>query len=232
MSRGASFASIGVRHREPRAAGRNLIRLESALLVSYEDEGLPLMSPWPFDPLVPFSFDFVVADPPWPWETYSEKGARKSPSAQYATMTMEQIRALPIGDLLAPRGVLFLWCTWPLISLQAQLPAHWGLTMRTGGVWAKRTPSGKLRWGPGYLLRSVCEPFLIAALDGHEFKGRSVPNLIDGVAREHSRKPDEVFAAIDRVLPEARKLDLFARQSRTGWTAWGDQLTKFDEKRA
>ena len=194
---------------------------------------------WPFDPLTPFGFDVVMADPPWPWTAYSAKGLEKSPEAQYATMSMDAIAALPVGDLLAPSGVLFLWCTWPMFARQAALVERWGLEAKTGGSWAKRTASGKLRWGPGYLLRSVCEPFLIATLPGSGLRGASEPNRIetifpdgfelDGLAREHSRKPDEAYALLERVLPDARRLDLFSRQSRPGWTTWGNQSTKFDE---
>lgn len=184
--------------------------------------------PWIFDPLTPFAFDLVMADPPWPWATYSAKGQEKSPEAQYATMSMDDIAALPVGDLLAPAGVLFLWCTWPLFARQAAMVSRWGLEVKTGGAWAKRTASGKLRWGPGYLLRSVCEPFLIATLPGSGFRGASEPNLIDGVAREHSRKPEEAFALLERILPDARRLELFSRQTRPGWTAWGLEAGKFD----
>ena len=54
--------------------------------------------PWPFGRLIPFSFDVVMADPPWPWATYSAKGQAKSPEAQYSTMSMDEIAALPVGD--------------------------------------------------------------------------------------------------------------------------------------
>lgn len=192
---------------------------------------------WPFGDLSPYAFDVVHADPPWPWATYSEKGAGKSPTAQYRTMTMGDIATLPVGDLLAPGGALFLWCTWPLIEAQTQLPRGWGLEVKTGGAWIKRTESGKLRCGTGYLMRSVCEPFVIAALRGHGVRGAAEPNLIetigemggvDGVAREHSRKPVEIYELIERLTPGARRCDLFGRQSRPGWSVWGNEATKFD----
>ena len=194
--------------------------------------------PWPFGSLIPFYFDVVMADPPWAWATYSDKGKAKSPEAQYRTMSLDEIADLPVGDLLAPAGVLFLWCTWPLIHKQTRLPERWGLEVKTGGTWAKRTASGKLRWGPGYLLRSVCEPFVICTLPGSGLRGASEPNRIetifpngfelDGLAREHSRKPDEAFALLERALPDARRLELFSRQTREGWTSWGNEATKFD----
>jgi N6-adenosine-specific RNA methylase IME4 len=188
------------------------------------------MRPWPFDPLTPFAFDVAMVDPPWPWQAYAESGHKKSPESQYRTMTMEEIGELPIGDLLAPAGVIFMWATWPLIDRQAAVMRRWGLEPRTGGAWAKRTASGKLRWGTGYLLRSVTEPFLIGALPGSGWRGASEANLIDGLAREHSRKPDEAYALIERIMPGKRYADIFSRQSRPGWSNWGDQSTKFDDE--
>ncbi len=184
-----------------------------------------------------FSFDLVVCDPPWPFETYSEKGASKSPGAHYSTMSFDQIETLRVGDLLRPGGCLFLWCTWPLIERQAAIMRKWGVTPKTGGAWAKRTASGKLRWGTGYLLRSVCEPFLIGTLENAGIRGSSIPNLIetlddamlDGIAREHSRKPDEAYAMLEKLVPNGRRADIFARQTRPGWEAWGNEVSKFDK---
>jgi N6-adenosine-specific RNA methylase IME4 len=183
-----------------------------------------------------FAYDVVMCDPPWRWETYSAKGQEKSPEAQYGTMSFEEIEALRVGDLLAPGGVLFLWCTWPLIERQAAVMRRWGIEPKTGGAWAKRTPSGKLRWGTGYTLRSVCEPFLIGSLPDAGLNGSSLTNLIetvdhalvDGIAREHSRKPEEAYSLLEALSPNARRADIFARQSRPGWDGWGTESTKFD----
>lgn len=183
-----------------------------------------------------FAYDVVTIDCPWPWAAYSAKGLEKSPEAQYATMTMDDIAALRVGDLLAPGGVLVMWATWPMIEQQCAIMRRWGLAPKTGGVWAKRTESGKLRWGTGYVLRSVCEPFIIGTLpDAPTAKGK-VPNLIetledaalDGLAREHSRKPDSFYALIETLVPIGRRADIFARCRRPGWDCWGNELDKFE----
>ncbi|MBB3996895.1 MT-A70 family methyltransferase [Aureimonas pseudogalii] len=188
------------------------------------DFGLPL-----------FSYDVVVIDPPWPWKAYSDKGLEKSPEAQYVTMSMADIAAMPVGDLLAPGGMLIMWGTWPLIEAQATIMRGWGVPPVTGGVWAKRTVNGKLRWGTGFVLRSVCEPFLIGRLKGGSFARGKVPNLIetlsdaaiDGLAREHSRKPEEFFQLIETLVPVGRRADIFSRQRRPGWDGFGNEAEKF-----
>ena len=55
------------------------------------------------------------------------------------------------------------------------------------------------------------------------------PTVCDGVAREHSRKPEEFYDLCDRVMPHARRADVFGRQSRPGWHVSGNERTKFDQ---
>lgn len=184
-----------------------------------------------------FAYNVAVVDCPWPWKAYSEKGHGKSPEGQYQTMSMDDIAALRVGDLLVPGGVLVMWGTWPLIEKQCAILRGWGLEPKTGGVWAKRTASGKLRWGTGYVLRSVCEPFIIATLPDATYAKGKVPNWVetlegaalDGLAREHSRKPDEFYSLIETLVPDGRRADIFARQKRAGWDCWGNEVDKFAE---
>ncbi len=192
---------------------------------------------WAFEPLQMFSYDVGMIDCPWPFETYSTKGEAKGPAAQYRTMTLKEIAALPVGNLFTDGGILMCWATWPLIDQQSAIMRGWGFEVITGGAWAKRTESGKFRWGTGYVLRSVCEPFLIGSLNAKKARGSSLINMIetmaesviDGVAREHSRKPDEAYSLLEALTPGARRCDLFSRQCRPGWDNWGHEANKFEE---
>ena len=190
-----------------------------------------------FDPLPRYSFDVVNIDFPWPWETWADTGRKKSP--QYDCMTLDEIAATAADELLAPGGVMVAWATFPLLGKQHLILENaFGLDVKTGGVWSKRTASGKLRWGPGHIIRTVCEPFLIACKRGHKLRGKDVHNLIEtfdrlelpGVARESGRKPDEAYQLMEKLTPGWRRADVFARQSRDGWTTWGRERTKFDRK--
>ncbi|MCS0501398.1 MT-A70 family methyltransferase [Ancylobacter mangrovi] len=196
------------------------------------------MDGWFFDPLPLFGFDLVEIDPAWNFDLYSAKGAAKSAQAQYATMSLADITAMPVGNLLAPGGVCIMWTTWPLVAAGAHVEVirGWGLLPVTGGGWAKRTASGKLRWGTGYVARSLHEPYIIARLPGAKWAGAGFPNLVetleadslDGLAREHSRKPDEFYSRCEAAWPEARRVSVFSRQTREGWASWGNEATKFD----
>lgn len=195
-----------------------------------------------------FGYDVVMIDPPWRFDIYSEAGVEKSPEAQYRTMTLDDIAALRVGDLLRAGGLVWAWFTWPLLIDAPRIfqgswgPAGdqgWGLRVITGGAWAKRTRSGKLRVGPGYVVRTTCEPFAICSVGDRLTATQSpiarnfleaVDDLaLDGMAREHSRKPDEAYRLIEDVTPHAFRADVFSRETRDGWTTWGDENGKFNE---
>ena len=187
------------------------------------------LTPWPFGDLHPLSFDLIVADPPWRFETWSEKGLGKSADAHYTTMDLEAIKALPVGQLARGDCLLLLWTTgWAMATGRAvEVCRAWDFEPVTELVWRKVYPSGKPRMGPGYRARSLHEPLILAKIG--KPKHRALPSLFNGVARQHSRKPEEFYALVERAMPQANRLDLFSRQSRAGWTAWGDEAGKFDQ---
>lgn len=183
---------------------------------------------WPFGRLQPFGFDMIMADPPWAFALWSEKGEAKSAQAQYACMPLAEIKALPVAQLARGDAFLWLWATNPMLPQALDVLAAWGFTFTTAGTWVKTTTGGKLAFGTGYVLRSASEPFLIGKF-GRPRSGRAVRSVIMAPAREHSRKPDEAYAAAEALMPGAlRRADLFSRESRPGWEPWGRETGKFD----
>lgn len=183
---------------------------------------------WPFEPLQPLAFDVIVVDPPWDFELYSEAGAEKSASAQYETMPLDAIAALPVGHLAGGDCLVLLWtCEWVPPRARQLVLDEWGFTYKTSIVWRKTTRRGKVRVGPGYRARTMHEP-VIVAVNGNP-QHSAFPSIFDGIAREHSRKPDEFYELVRRKTPHAKRADLFSRQSRDGFQTWGRESTKFDE---
>lgn len=193
---------------------------------------------WFFHPLEPQCFDVICIDVPWRWKNYSKMHNCRSPEAKYDTMALDEVARLPVRDLLAPGGFALCWFTWPLAAPALWIIQNeWGLDIRTGGAWGKRTKNGHLRMGTGFIMRGACEPFVIACngkLGG--LRGRSQRNFIEsfedaevhGLAREHSRKPDVVYQAIEKMTPGWRRGDIFSRERRDGWTPWGHQVDLFE----
>ena len=178
---------------------------------------------WPFSNLLPGAYGMIMADPPWLFKLYSEKGEEKSAQSQYRCMEIEAIRKLPVAELAARDCVLWLWATGPLLPDAMETLKAWGFEYKTFGAWDKG------RWGTGYLLRSKCEPFLIATKGSPKTDGRKVPNLLDEKRRQHSQKPEQAYRLAERLVPGVARLELFSRTDRPGWDAWGDEAGSLNE---
>lgn len=184
---------------------------------------------WPFDPLSPLAYDVIVADPPWTFELYSEAGEEKSAQAHYDCMSTEEIAALPVGHLARADCLLLMWTTgWAMATgVALRVVTAWGFSPVTEIVWAKRTRNGHLRMGPGYRARTMHEPILLGTVGSPRHK--PFPSIFDGLAREHSRKPDEFYSLVRAHTPDAfRRADLFSRETRDGFEGWGREAGKFD----
>lgn len=197
-------------------------------------------------------YGLIYIDPPWKYRMYSDKGYDKSAEAHYPTMTFEEMAAFRDDILFAtgPDAVMFMWTTWGAdpetgtdhLKQAMDLMRLYGFERKTGGSWAKITKHGKQGFGTGYILRSSSEPFLIGTIGnpqikhksqrGHIFTGDVPDNLhdlgiqINGLAREHSRKPDEVPKMLEELFA-GPYLEIFSRTKREGWTVWGNETDKF-----
>lgn len=141
-------------------------------------------------------------------------------------MPLAWIKRLPVEALAARDCLLWLWHPAPMTPAALEVVAAWGFTFKTAGHWAKVGASGKQHFGTGYILRNAGEPFVIATR-GAPKTTRSVRSVIIAPVREHSRKPDEAYAAAEKLMPTTQRLDLFSRQFRWGWKSWGNEVDKF-----
>ncbi len=172
-------------------------------------------------------YDLIMADPPWQFKTRSKKGVTaKGAGGQYDLMTLDDIKNMPIANIASKDCLLWLWATNPMLPQAFEVMKSWDFEFKTAGHWVKRTKHGKLAFGTGYLLRCAGEPFLIGTR-GKPKTTRVVRSVVEGPIREHSRKPDEAFVEAERLMPEANRLELFSRQKRGGWDAWGNQVDLF-----
>lgn len=181
-----------------------------------------------YEPLPNVKAGVILADPNWTFKTYSAKGEGKSPQRHYQCASVEEICALPVDSIAARHSVLFLWATWPTLPQAFKVMDAWGF--RYSGLaweWIKRNPvTGKYSFGGGYGTRKNLEPCLLGRRGNPARKSASVRDFLYAPRREHSRKPDEQYERIESLF-DGPYVELFARQERPGWTAWGDQVDKF-----
>jgi len=168
-------------------------------------------------------YSVILADPAW---NYSDKSLHRGGAERhYRTMKPAEIMALPVGDIAEPNAALFLWATWPNMPAALAVIEAWGFRYVTGGfVWVKVTSTGKQAIGMGHYTRANTEPCLLAIRGRMKVASRSVRQVIFAPRQQHSRKPEESYARIEQLYPDARKAELFARAERSGWDAFGDEI--------
>lgn len=162
-------------------------------------------------------FPVIYADPPWQYE-HPISDSRRIEN-QYPTMDTESICALPVSEISAPDAILFLWATTPMLKHGLAVMSAWGFEYRTSMVWVK--PS----IGPGQWVRQRHE-YLLIGVKGYipTPKGENKPDsVIEAPRNEHSKKPEVVYEIIESMYPEFDKVELFCRQPRINWTAWGNE---------
>ena len=178
-------------------------------------------------------YDVILADPPWHFQNWNGAPGALTPGQQrrsnaqshYATMSNEDIYSLMIPA--ADNSVLFLWACWPLLPEAMRTIDAWGFEYKTlAWEWVKSNPSGMgHHMGMGYWTRANSEPCLLATRGkGLKRAAMDVLALIYSPVREHSRKPDEQYGKIERLFPNARKLEMFARRRWPGWDVFGNQV--------
>ena len=197
-------------------------------------EGGPVSDERPFDDLPRGHFGAILADPPWKFRHAIQSAVTAAPlTRHYTVMTFDEIETLPVRELAAPDAWLFLWATGPcLFAADSDLIARWGFSysgMASSG-------SNRIQRGIGLahghrLLRPAPKREYLsarAARQAARLQGQDVHRAHHpAAARSTRRKPDEHTRAIERLVA-GPYLELFARQRRPGWTAWGDELDKFE----
>ncbi len=171
-------------------------------------------------------FSIVYADPPWSFDTYSNKGKGRSAENHYPVMSIANICALPVADITADDSVLFLWVNGPRLFEAQNVIDAWGFTYKSiAFTWVKQNKSGiGFPIGCGYWTRANPEICLFATRGKPKRIDASIPNLIISPRREHSRKPDEARERIVKLMGDLPRIELFSRQRVIGWSLWGNQV--------
>ena len=176
-------------------------------------------------------YSTIYADPPWQFSNRSGKIAPENRKlTRYDTMTLNDIKQLPVKEITAEQAHLYLWVPNALLPQGLEVLQEWGFTYKTNLIWEKTRKDGKPDGrGVGFYFRNVTEVLLFGVKTKRKsdtFRtlkpGRSQVNLLRAMKREHSRKPDEFIPLIEACSP-GPYLELFARGTRPGWDLWGDQ---------
>ncbi len=192
-------------------------------------------------PLPAGPFGVLLADPPWAFRTFSGETMTPHRSAEdhYKTMSIAAMAALPVASVAAKDAALFMWIVDSHVDAAIALGEAWGFSLKTVAfIWLKSgmydaqfglftddLPDPTMSMG--YWTRKQAEMCLLFTRGRPHRLSKGVRQVIVDRRREHSRKPDEQYARIEALVAGPR-LELFARTAWPGWSAWGNQIDRFD----
>jgi N6-adenosine-specific RNA methylase IME4 len=165
-------------------------------------------------------FGCIVADPPW--EVMA--GPRWNPNGRsrpltYPKMTADEIASMPVRDLIAKDGVLFLWTINKYLERTYEIARNWGFRPVSLLTWCK--PKHGLGLGGAFV--NTSEFILYCRRGKPAVKRRSDTSWWEWKRGPHSKKP-EAFHDIVESMFDGPYLELFARRQRHGWTTWGNEV--------
>ena len=177
-------------------------------------------------------FSTILADPPWQFQNRTGKVAPEHKRLnRYGTMTLDDIKALPVAHVAADTAHMYLWVPNALLPEGLAVLAAWGFNYKSNIVWHKiRKDGGPDGRGVGFYFRNVTELVLFGTRGKNArtlAPGRSQVNFLKTQKREHSRKPDEFYEIVEACSP-GPFLEMFARGSRPGWSTWGNQADDYE----
>lgn len=185
-------------------------------------------------------FSTVLADPPWPYRSpraivgnggrgYQNGRAKKivqaDVKAHYPTMSMAQLKAMRVSEIVASNAHLYLWVTNGFMVEAHDLATAWGFMPKTLLTWVKtqRGQPTKPSMKKGHWYRSATEHILFCVRGKLRLCGPCRPTAFLLPRLGHSVKPDYFYDLIEEQSP-GPYLELFARRRRRGWIQWGNEV--------
>ena len=165
-------------------------------------------------------YDVIVVDPPWPTGKTGKRSSRpnQTESLDYPTMSIDEIQLLPIANMAKPTSILFLWTIQKFLPISFNMVERWGYRYRLTLSWDK---SNGIVLG-GFHYRTE---FVVVGVRGNWptfLRQHAMPSIFSAKSPSHSVKPD-IFYDYAEVFGD-NCIDLFARELRLGWDAWGNEV--------
>lgn len=174
-------------------------------------------------------YDIILADPPWKQSKGGKKSVRANSSGEdldYQTISLKEIEAImiEIKSLAKTQHCLFLWTIDKYLFEAEQMALNMGYKLHARMIWNKVTgiPAAfTIRYGHEYLLWFYIGGLSPVALDQ---RGK-IHSVFTEQVKKHSQKPEISFHIIEKLYPDTERIEVFARENRVGWDAFGNQVT-------
>ncbi|WP_392564354.1 MT-A70 family methyltransferase [Orbus wheelerorum] len=193
-------------------------------------------------------YSLIYCDPPW---QYSNQATRAATNNHYPTMSLQEIKQLPISEISDKNSILAMWYTAAFSDEAKAVAEAWGYKVKTMKLftWVKMNKCykdnidkqlnknhvtcaddvlslvfGQTKFGLGNYTRANSEDCLIAVKGkGLERLDKSISQVIYAPISKHSEKPQEARIRLERLYGNVPRIELFARGNIDNWDAWGNE---------
>ena len=175
-------------------------------------------------------YKVIYADPPWRFKNFSEKGEGRNAISHYDCLTLADLKKLNISRYADKL------CTFYVGNRSNARPGfriNESFNFKTVAFyWAKTNTKVNLNklsaekdffTGLGYWTRANVEQCIMGTIGNPKRVGKDVKRLIIDKRREHSRKPEQTYERIEKLV-QGPYLELFARKTKSNWDSWGIKL--------
>ncbi len=177
-------------------------------------------------------YNIIYADPPWHYGSKSAVNnttgsAIKPLSDHYSTMSLEELKNMPIKDMTKDDAACFMWVTDSHIDEALEVLKSWGFRYKTIAFnWIKTTAKGNYckNVAPWTMKSSeICLLGIKGKMTKYK-QANNIESLVIAERTKHSRKPAEVRQRIEHLFGDLPRIELFAREKTNGWDVWGDEV--------
>lgn len=174
------------------------------------------------------TYGLIYADPPWKQSKGGKKSVRENSSGKpldYPTCSLDEIKEhLRLAtESTTENSILFLWTIDKYLFEAQQIAESLGYKLHARMIWDKVTgiPAAfTVRYGHEYLLYMYKGKLTPAAKDE---RGK-IHTVFRERVTKHSKKPDIAYEIIERLYPDLKKLEMYARETRDGWDSFGNEV--------
>ena len=177
-------------------------------------------------------YNIIYADPPWHYGSKSAVNnttgsAIKPLSDHYRTMSLQELKNMPIKNMTKDDAACFMWVTDSHIDEALEVLRSWGFAYKTIAFnWVKTTSKGNYCKNVAPWTMKSSEICLLG-IKGRMTKykqANNIESLVISQRTQHSQKPNEVRKRIEDLFGDLPRIELFARQKTDGWDVWGDEI--------
>ena len=171
----------------------------------------------------------IYVEPPWKYsgKYYQRKNFISLEDNYYSTLSVNDLKSLPVKDLALDDSVCFMWVTDSHLKVGIEIMESLGFEYKTIAFnWIKHYETGNICYNfAPWTLKSweICLLGVRGTMSKYK-KANNVKGLLNEVRTIHSKKPIETAKRIDELFGSEPKIELFARDYKEGWDCWGNEV--------